>query len=160
MPCYNEKTGGLLLPPEAASKPAWETFSRLTGECQASCGISPATSRINQHSSQGRLTPHFTHTHTKTKLNNKQGHTLQAKSLRRGKTLTPPHLQPAQRISTSLNRETRRAPRPPVTRAQMAWEDADKVSFVVPWVLPQTSLGQSSIAPWTDRPPPRDKKRN
>jgi hypothetical protein len=28
-------------------------------------------------------------------------HTLQAKSLRRGKTLTPQHLQPAQRISTS-----------------------------------------------------------
>jgi hypothetical protein len=28
-------------------------------------------------------------------------HTLQAKSPRRGKTLTPPHLQPAQRISTS-----------------------------------------------------------
>jgi hypothetical protein len=28
-------------------------------------------------------------------------HTLQAKSLRRGKILTPPHLQPVQRISTS-----------------------------------------------------------
>jgi hypothetical protein len=28
-------------------------------------------------------------------------HTVQAKTLRRGKTLTPPHLQPAQRISTS-----------------------------------------------------------
>jgi hypothetical protein len=28
-------------------------------------------------------------------------HTLQAKPLRRGKTLTPPHIQPAQRISTS-----------------------------------------------------------
>jgi hypothetical protein len=28
-----------------------------------------------------------------------------------------------------LNRETRRAPRlPPATRAQTAWEDADKVS--------------------------------
>jgi hypothetical protein len=30
-----------------------------------------------------------------------------------------------------LNGETRRAPRPPVTRAQTAWEDADQVSFVV-----------------------------
>jgi hypothetical protein len=28
-------------------------------------------------------------------------HTLQARPPRRGKTLTPPHLQPAQRISTS-----------------------------------------------------------
>jgi hypothetical protein len=28
-------------------------------------------------------------------------HILQAKPLRRGKTLTPPHLQPVQRISTS-----------------------------------------------------------
>jgi hypothetical protein len=28
-------------------------------------------------------------------------HTLQEKPLRRSKTLTPPHLQPAQRISTS-----------------------------------------------------------
>jgi hypothetical protein len=25
-------------------------------------------------------------------------------------------------------------------------------------ILPQTTLGQISIAPWTDRPPPREKK--
>jgi hypothetical protein len=31
-----------------------------------------------------------------------------------------------------LNGETRRAPGPPVTFAQMAWEDPDKVSLVVP----------------------------
>jgi hypothetical protein len=31
-----------------------------------------------------------------------------------------------------LPRETRRAPGSPVTHAQMAWEDMDKVSFVVP----------------------------
>jgi hypothetical protein len=31
-----------------------------------------------------------------------------------------------------LNGETRRASRPPVTGAQMAWEDADQVSFAVP----------------------------
>jgi hypothetical protein len=30
-----------------------------------------------------------------------------------------------------LKGETRRVPRPPVARAQMAWEDADKVSFAV-----------------------------
>jgi hypothetical protein len=27
-PHYNEKTGGLLLPPDTCSKPAWETFGR------------------------------------------------------------------------------------------------------------------------------------
>jgi hypothetical protein len=30
-----------------------------------------------------------------------------------------------------LNRETRRASGPPVTHTQMAWEDTDKVSFMV-----------------------------
>jgi hypothetical protein len=32
----------------------------------------------------------------------------------------------------TLNRETRRALRPPVARDQTAWEDADQVSFTVP----------------------------
>jgi hypothetical protein len=32
-----------------------------------------------------------------------------------------------------LNEETRRDPRPPVTHTHMAWEDADQVSFAVPW---------------------------
>jgi hypothetical protein len=32
-----------------------------------------------------------------------------------------------------LNRETRRALGPPVTRTQTAWEDVDQVSFTVPW---------------------------
>jgi hypothetical protein len=42
---------------------------------------------------------------------------------------TPPAC--AENLHFTLNRETRRAPRPPVARAQMAWEDADQVSFVV-----------------------------
>jgi hypothetical protein len=29
---------------------------------------------------------------------------------------------------STLNRETRRAPRPPVAHAQMAWEDLDKLT--------------------------------
>jgi hypothetical protein len=33
----------------------------------------------------------------------------------------------------TLNGETRRIPRPPVAGAQTASEDADQVSFVVPW---------------------------
>jgi hypothetical protein len=33
----------------------------------------------------------------------------------------------------TLNRETRRAPRLPVAHAKTAWEDADQVSFMVPW---------------------------
>jgi hypothetical protein len=33
----------------------------------------------------------------------------------------------------TLNRETRRAPWPPVAQAQTAWEDVDKVSFAVLW---------------------------
>jgi hypothetical protein len=43
---------------------------------------------------------------------------------------TPP--ASAENLHFTLNRETRRAPRPPVTRTQIAWEDADQVSFVVP----------------------------
>jgi hypothetical protein len=45
----------------------------------------------------------------------------------------------AENLHFMLNRETRKAPRPPVAHTQMATV-----------VLPQTSLGQSSIAPWTD----------
>jgi hypothetical protein len=33
----------------------------------------------------------------------------------------------------TLNGETRRAPGLPVTCAQRVWEDADQVSFMVPW---------------------------
>jgi hypothetical protein len=43
---------------------------------------------------------------------------------------TPP--ASTENLHFTLNRETRRAPGPPVARAQTAWEDADKVSFVVP----------------------------
>jgi hypothetical protein len=58
---------------------------------------------------------------------------------------TPP--ASTENLHFMLNRETRRAPKPPVAGTQTAWEDADQVSFAV---LPQTSLGQSSIALWTD----------
>jgi hypothetical protein len=44
---------------------------------------------------------------------------------------TPP--AGAENLHFTLNGETRRAPGLPVTRAQMAWEDADKLSFTVPW---------------------------
>jgi hypothetical protein len=39
---------------------------------------------------------------------------------------TPP--ASAENLHFTLNRETRRAPRQSVARAQKAWEDADKVS--------------------------------
>jgi hypothetical protein len=44
---------------------------------------------------------------------------------------TPP--AGAEHLHFTLNGEARRAPGPPVTHAQMAWKDADKVSFTVPW---------------------------
>jgi hypothetical protein len=43
---------------------------------------------------------------------------------------TPP--AGAENLHFMLNGETRRAPRPPVTSAQTAWEDVDQVSFAVP----------------------------
>jgi hypothetical protein len=61
---------------------------------------------------------------------------------------TPP--AGAENLHLTLNGETKRAPGPPVAGAHMAWEDADQVSFAVPQYSPQTSLGQSRIAPWTD----------
>jgi hypothetical protein len=39
----------------------------------------------------------------------------------------------AENLHFMSNGETRRAPRPPVTCAQTAWEDVDQMSFVVPW---------------------------
>jgi hypothetical protein len=39
---------------------------------------------------------------------------------------TPPAC--TENLHFTLNGETRRAPRPPDTHTQMAWEDADKVS--------------------------------
>jgi hypothetical protein len=41
-------------------------------------------------------------------------------------------LASAENLHFMLKRETRRAPGLPVTHAQMAWEDADQVSFTVP----------------------------
>jgi hypothetical protein len=43
---------------------------------------------------------------------------------------TPP--AGAENLHFKLNGETRRTPGPPVTRAQMAWEDADQVRITVP----------------------------
>jgi hypothetical protein len=43
---------------------------------------------------------------------------------------TPP--ASSENLHFTLNRETRRAPGLPVASAQMAWEDADQVSFAVP----------------------------
>jgi hypothetical protein len=43
---------------------------------------------------------------------------------------TPP--PGAENLHFMLNGEKRRAPGPPASHAQMAWEDADKVSFTVP----------------------------
>jgi hypothetical protein len=42
---------------------------------------------------------------------------------------TPP--ASAENLHFMLNGEARRAPGPPVTRAQTAWEDVDQVSFTV-----------------------------
>jgi hypothetical protein len=42
---------------------------------------------------------------------------------------TPP--TGTENLHFTLNGETRRAPRPPVTGAQTAWEDVDQVSFAV-----------------------------
>jgi hypothetical protein len=44
---------------------------------------------------------------------------------------TPP--AGAENLYFMLNGETRRAPGPTVACAQTAWEDADQVSFMVPW---------------------------
>jgi hypothetical protein len=43
---------------------------------------------------------------------------------------TPP--ASTENLHFKLNGETRRASRTPVARPQMAWEDADQVSFAVP----------------------------
>jgi hypothetical protein len=43
-----------------------------------------------------------------------------------------PSTPPAENLHFMLNGETRRAPGLPVTHAQMAWEDSNKVSFAVP----------------------------
>jgi hypothetical protein len=48
---------------------------------------------------------------------------------------------------------------PPDASAQTAWEDAEHQVSKVAVVLPQTTLGQISIAPWTDRPPHREKRK-
>jgi hypothetical protein len=39
----------------------------------------------------------------------------------------------AENLHFTLNGERRKAPGPPVAGAQMAWENANQVSFAVPW---------------------------
>jgi hypothetical protein len=39
----------------------------------------------------------------------------------------------AENLHFTLNGEIRRVPGPPVAHTHMAWEDADKVRFAVPW---------------------------
>jgi hypothetical protein len=60
---------------------------------------------------------------------------------------TPPAC--AEHLHFTLNRETRRAPRLPVARTQMAWEDADQVSFAV--------RGTPTDNPETDHHSPLDR---
>jgi hypothetical protein len=70
-----------------------------------------------------------------------------------------PSTHPAGTENLHLNRETRGAPGPPVAHAQMAWEDADKVSFVVPRYSHRQAW--SRAAEPLDRPiPSQGKKRN
>jgi hypothetical protein len=60
---------------------------------------------------------------------------------------TPPVC--AENLHFTLNRETRRAPGPPVARAQTAWEDADKVS--------SAAHGTSTGKPGPDQHSPLDR---
>jgi hypothetical protein len=57
MPCYTEKTGGLLLLPDAGSKPSWDMFGRPNRWVPRVMWYSPSHPGINQHSPLGRLTP-------------------------------------------------------------------------------------------------------
>jgi hypothetical protein len=68
---------------------------------------------------------------------------------------TPP--ASTENLHFTLNRETRRAASCPHPDGLGRCRQGELRGTAV---LPQTSLGQSSIAPWTDRPPPREKKRN
>jgi hypothetical protein len=57
---------------------------------------------------------------------------LAGKTTKKRQNLDPStSLAHAENFHLMLNRETRRAPGPPVAHAQMAWEDVDKVREVV-----------------------------
>jgi hypothetical protein len=65
---------------------------------------------------------------------------------------TPP--ASTEHLPFTLNGEIRRDPGPPVTRAQTAWEDVDKVSFAVlqyslrqPWARAAQPPGQTNLHP-------------
>jgi hypothetical protein len=83
---------------------------------------------------------------------------LQAKPLRRGKTLTPLYLQPVQRISTSFWTEKQGGPPGRQTPASR-WLRKTRTRLAKQYmVLPQTTLDQISTAPWKNRPAPREKR--
>jgi hypothetical protein len=70
---------------------------------------------------------------------------------------TPPAC--AEHLQFTLNGETRRAPGLPVT--QPRWLGKTRTRWAKQYmVLPQTTLGQISIAPWTDQHLIQEKKRN
>jgi hypothetical protein len=92
-------------------------------------------------------------------------HTLQAKPQRRGKTLTPPHLQPHRASPLHVKWKNQEGPwatshRPPAPSSLcpdgLGRCGQGELSGTA--VLPQRTLGQSSIAPWTDRTPPGEKR--
>jgi hypothetical protein len=70
---------------------------------------------------------------------------------------TPP--AGTENLHFTLNGETRRAPRPPVTRAQTAWEEGDKVSLVV-CGTPTDIPGPDQHSPLDKLTSTREKKRN
>jgi hypothetical protein len=70
---------------------------------------------------------------------------------------TPPAC--AKHFHFTLNGETRSAPRPPPD-ARSLERHGPQGELSGYMVLLQTTLGQISIVPWTDQPPPREKKRN
>jgi hypothetical protein len=70
---------------------------------------------------------------------------------------TPP--AGAENLHFTLNGETRRAPEPPVTGAQRAWEDMDQVSFMV-CGTPTDKPGPEQHSPVDRLTSTRGKKRN
>jgi hypothetical protein len=70
---------------------------------------------------------------------------------------TPP--AGAENLHFTLNGETRRVPGPPVTHAQKAWEDADKVSFMV-LCTPTDNTGPEQHSPLVRLTSTWGKKRN
>jgi hypothetical protein len=86
-------------------------------------------------------------------------HTLQAKSLKRGKTLTPPHLQPAQRSLLHIKQRNNEGPWAASRLCPNGLGRRGQGELHGTTVLPQTRLGQSSIAPGQTDPHPGKKEK-